>query len=340
MRTERRWNGLGLLGGEHRDRIANSWPAGFTLVELLVVIAIIGVLVALLLPAVQSAREAARRMSCSNNLKQIGLALHNYHDVIRVFPPGNITEGPCCSTLSHIIWTISILPYLEGTNLANRYDYNQPNEHPNNAFVRTERVPVYECPADMHRGKQYNPASGPGSGLFYRTGSYRGMGGVGWQSPGEPLYRRQWDSSDILRPDCPRERKGVLHWVGRVNGIGNEYTSERIATITDGTSNTLMVGEYTTKTVERRTTFWAYAYTSFALSNMTPDSLTLIADYARCATRGDDNPCKRAWGSFHPSGVIQWVKCDGSVFSFSPNVDLNVYWAMSTIGAGESVNMP
>jgi hypothetical protein len=73
---------------------------------------------------------------------------------------------------------------------------------------------------------------------------------------------------------------------------------------------------------------------------MTPDSLTLISDYARCATRGDDNPCKRAWGSFHPGGTIQWVKCDGSVFSFSPNVDLNVYWAMSTIGAGESVNMP
>jgi prepilin-type N-terminal cleavage/methylation domain-containing protein len=329
-----------MLAREGRGQPVKTRPAGFTLVELLVVIAIIGVLVALLLPAVQSAREAARRMSCSNNLKQIGLALHNYHDVIRVFPPGNITEGPCCSTPSFIIWTISILPYLEGTNLANRYDYNQPNEHPNNAFLRTERVPVYECPADIHRGKQYQPASGPGSGLMYRTGSYRGMGGVGWQFQGEPLYRRQWDSSDILSTDCPRQRKGVLHWVGRVNGIGNEYTSERIATITDGTSNTLMVGEYTTKTVERRTTFWAYAYTSFALSNATPDSLTLIPDYQRCATRGDDNPCKRAWGSFHPGGTIQWVKCDGSIYSFSPNIDLNVYWAMATIAGGESVNMP
>jgi hypothetical protein len=163
---------------------------------------------------------------------------------------------------------------------------------------------------------------------------------VGWQFQGEPLYRRQWDSSDILSQDCPRMRKGVLHWIGKVNGVGNEYSCESFRTITDGSSTTLMVGEYTTKTTERRTTFWAYAYTSFALSNATPDSLTLIPDYARCATRGDDNPCKRAWGAFHNANNMQWLMCDGAVSSFGPNIDTNVYMALSTIGGEESAQLP
>jgi type II secretory pathway pseudopilin PulG len=311
---------------------------------LLVVIAIIGVLVALLLPAVQQAREAARRTQCTNNLKQIGLALHNYHDTYQVFPPGNITNGNCCGTPSHIIWTISILPYIEGTNLGNQYDYNLPNEDPKNAFLREQRVAVYECPSDPLRNKLMIPGSGPGAdrGLMYRTGSYRGMGGLAWGMAGEYIYRRQWDSSDILNPNCPRERKGVLHWIGRVNGQGNEYTCESFRTITDGTSNTLVVGEYTTKPTSepRRTTFWAYAYTSFALSNATPESRTLLADYVKCASLGDSNPCKRAWGSMHSGGVIQFVKCDGSVFGFGPNIDLTVYSAMSTLGNGESVQLP
>ena len=92
---------------------------GFTLIELLVVIAIISILIALLLPAVQQARESARRSQCQNNLKQIGLALHNYHDNNRMFPPGGTTLGRCCNTPSGITWTISLLPYLD-QGIANR----------------------------------------------------------------------------------------------------------------------------------------------------------------------------------------------------------------------------
>ena len=86
---------------------------GFTLVELLVVIVIIAILIALLLPAVQDARESARRAQCTNNLKQIGLAMHGHHEVRKAFPPGGITDGACCSTQSFGNWAIYLLPYLE-----------------------------------------------------------------------------------------------------------------------------------------------------------------------------------------------------------------------------------
>ena len=112
----------------------------FTLVELLVVIAIIGILVALLLPAIQTAREAARRTQCSNNLKQMGLAAHNYHDTFNCFPPGAITDGPCCGAKSRINWAIALLPYMEQSTLYDDYDHDANNEDPSNDPVRRPRL--------------------------------------------------------------------------------------------------------------------------------------------------------------------------------------------------------
>jgi prepilin-type N-terminal cleavage/methylation domain-containing protein len=133
-------------------RASRQFHRGFTLVELLVVIAIIGILVGLLLPAVQAAREAARRMSCSNNLKQIGLALHNYESAMKSFPPSTISLGGSAPQP----WSAQafLVPFLEGGNISSRIDYsvgyhhgtNKSNFPPNG--VATIRVPVYMCPSE------------------------------------------------------------------------------------------------------------------------------------------------------------------------------------------------
>jgi prepilin-type N-terminal cleavage/methylation domain-containing protein len=318
----------------------------FTLVELLVVIAIIGVLVALLLPAVQSAREAARRMNCVNNERQIGIALQNFHDTFGTFPPGGITNGACCSTQSGPTWTIFILPYIEQQALYDRYDQTQANEHANNAFLRIQFVKPYSCPDDPLIKKTMVPASGPGqtANLQYMTGSYRAMAGV-------------TDGLGWFDAECgriyPLNQRGVLHSMSDAkyptpfpSGYSPPpYGRERIANITDGTSNTLMIGEYYTgpKSTPSRTTFWGYTYTSFNQSEVVlpPQTRQLFPDFDKCVNScpncvGTSNPCKRSWGSLHPN-VINFVMADGSIRNLSTNIDMFQFAAMGTIESGETV---
>lgn len=142
------------------------WAPGFTLVELLVVIAIIGILIALLLPAVQAAREAARKAQCKNNLRQIGLALHNYQSSHGVFPPGVLgTSGSTSANQKLHTWQAKILPFLEQANLDAQYDYNVRFDHANNAAAVLQPVPVYLCPDldDLAIGNQYAPSHYAGS---------------------------------------------------------------------------------------------------------------------------------------------------------------------------------
>lgn len=139
---------------------------GFTLVELLVVIAIIGVLIGLLLPAVQAAREAARRMSCSNNMRQIGLAFHNYHDTLGTFPPGKITQPMPDGTDAgnYFGWAALILPYCEQQNVQNLVDFKQKVYTETNQKAGQTLLSMYLCPSDADTAVRsvdyYNPDKG------------------------------------------------------------------------------------------------------------------------------------------------------------------------------------
>jgi prepilin-type N-terminal cleavage/methylation domain-containing protein/prepilin-type processing-associated H-X9-DG protein len=135
------------------------FAAAFTMVELLVVIAIIGVLVALLLPAVQAVREASRRMQCQNNLRQIGIALHNYHAAFRKFPPGGIEVRPETPGGKQFAWSAFVLPYIEAPAAFEQIDFDYPFDHPVNAEVAATPIETYLCPSTP-RGSPLNRGRG------------------------------------------------------------------------------------------------------------------------------------------------------------------------------------
>ena len=303
---------------------------GFTLVELLVVIAIIGVLVALLLPAVQSAREAARRMRCANNLKQIALAAQNFHDTFGNFPSGSKLTTPPDTYYSN--WAIQLLPYIEQQNLFGRYDDTVTNVHPNNKAVRETFVDAYSCPSELKPKQILTPESaGPNGNAPYMTGSYRGMSGV------SATGFDQWagfPSEVIVNSNRASGLRGMFHndWPG------GPTKPERIATITDGTSNTFCIGERSTRTRQVRGTFWANSFNLYSLSGAYTQSATLLPDYDACGRIASDiAQCKYGWGSFHPS-MLHFAYGDGSVRPVQVNIDMRVFTFLATVGNGETIS--
>ena len=216
--------------------VAPKSVRGFTLIELLVVIAIIAILIALLLPAVQQAREAARRTQCKNNLKQIGLALHNYHDIHLAFPSSYLVQPnvdaimgtPNANGDNGPGWTIlfMLLPQIEQANLYNSFNINLPAWHANNAAQALTPLPTYRCPSDPSPSNVYNVVDGCGSGAntlaTFSLSNYVASAGQieVWGDPGN---------------------LSVL-----ANGPFYRNSRTRIRDVIDGLSNTVFFGEQTT----------------------------------------------------------------------------------------------
>ncbi|HEY7310701.1 MAG TPA: DUF1559 domain-containing protein [Gemmataceae bacterium] len=192
----------------------------FTLIELLVVIAIIGILVGLLLPAVQKVREAASRMSCTNKLKQLGLALHSYHDRTGSFPPGYLDGNPNPSSDAGFDqgpgwgWAAFLLPDLEQTNVFNRIDFTQPVAV---SPVRATFLPIFWCPSDrqLQTFSVYNSGPSPSALATLAQGNYIACNGMYETDP----------------------------YAGMNTGAFLRNSRFRVADITDGLSNTIFLGE-------------------------------------------------------------------------------------------------
>ena len=293
---------------------------GFTLVELLVVIAVIGILVGMLLPAIQAAREAARRVQCQNNLKQIGLAVHNYHDTFRQFPWANAN-----STLRGGSLFVSILPYVEQANAFNQYDFSRSNSDPFNQRVVSQQLPFYYCPSDGRRREVPSCESDLGRA----PGTYA-------VNIGSEDYNQYWFFTGAPRPS----NNGPIVY----SDTSDRRT--RFASVADGTSNTLLVGETAYNLPDYKFSRGPCAgqrrYSFTYWCNPFPGSTACTTKFAfNPRDVADDGIFDISWlrsfRSDHPGGV-QFVRVDGSVFFASTNISAETLDQLATRAGGEVVN--
>jgi prepilin-type N-terminal cleavage/methylation domain-containing protein/prepilin-type processing-associated H-X9-DG protein len=219
----------------------------FSLVELLVVIAIMGVLLALLLPALQSVRESARTTQCHNNLKQLALALQNYHDVHHTFPPSvqfDSGEEPGQSDNYRKNWIILILPFLEEQTTFDRFDFSKPISDISNRPARGTSISTLRCPTDLGHDVLYAGLSGSQEGNNWARSNYAANGANAW------LLARNWPGPYPPSPQCahcgmpgvgPTAASG---WADvRFRGVMGACVSVPLRKITDGSSHTMLLGE-------------------------------------------------------------------------------------------------
>jgi prepilin-type N-terminal cleavage/methylation domain-containing protein/prepilin-type processing-associated H-X9-DG protein len=282
---------------------------GFTLVELLVVITIIGILIALLLPAVQAAREAARRMQCANNFKQVGLALHGYHSAVGCFPPGEFYVYPTTGGgMLCFGWSTYCLPYLEGDTLYGNIDFSAPWAYADttaspgrisNLEVSATVIPTYLCPSDPAYGEKVSLHGTPSPDV----------GGTNMCGVSDT---HDWGGSGSPRPFPTND------------GIFGGNGCCAIAQIKDGTSNTLAVGEITSKGVG---TYWGEPWASDNINDTAEgiNGIHTVPGGGAYPANIDDS----GFSSYHAGGC-NFLLADGSVSFLSQNISQNILISLTT----------
>lgn len=308
---------------EKRPGMRSVCRRAFTLIELLVVIAIIAVLIALLLPAVQQAREAARRSQCKNNLKQVGLALHNYHDNFRVFPPGQFNsfgiDGP--GGTNRICWAQQLLPYVDQAPLYNQYMVNVAAGtigflHPG----RDVKIPVFMCPTDPLSGKNVTTPVATQQGFH---GNY------------------------VL---CAHNQEYPANGAGSGNtgltGMFYPLSQTSMRDVLDGTSNTLMGSEIlltsdSATLHDLRGRYWNTWEGNNLFSTLQPPNTTVGDKSSLYCIPATFTPC-----ATYSSTTVQYVRslhvggahgllADGSVRFVSSNISTVIWGGLGTRAGGE-----
>lgn len=320
---------------------------GFTLVELLVVIAIIGVLIALLLPAVQAAREAARRTQCTNNLKQIGLATLNYHDANRYLPPLRLADA-------QPTYLMLILDYMEEPNVKGLWDYDLGCFYDQRHSTRIATVDAYYCPSMPHDGRILIAKDPPNDGHTHN--SQDPATGGGWEGsladyrgtsrsslpvfkPGTNEVLATWDKLDTLRAmhlldGAIVAAKSPVEGGPSGRGIVSFKHVVSMRKITDGTSKTTLCGEVGRGTSERGHAFNGDMDWRLGMGDEAPFC-------ERCTVPFDPDPnipnSERAddgFGGAH-TGIVNFAFCDGHVQSIPRDIEPKILDCMATRAGGE-----
>jgi len=315
--------------------------SGFTLVELLVVIAIIGILVGLLLPAVQAAREAARRMQCSNNMKQLGLAIHNYENTFKILPLGvQQTSLAIEFGFPRLTWGISVYPYIEQTTIYNQFAFSRglhdsmylhPLNSPGMTSLTAQVIPTMNCPSD-------------------------GQGSAVYAHPGIQPHVTSKGNYGVFFGNVNKGATRTLPTTHLPAAFG--YRRVKFGDITDGTSNSLAMGEQlrganSDPAQTMRGSYWydfpggAWIFTFVGPNSPVPDSLRASSCPVAERQPAVNQPCVPVNGnaetvasrSRHVGGVNVNM-CDGSVHFISNSIGLDTWRALGSIGSGEVAAIP